>query len=122
MLAIMVPLGPPTSSGARKSPRDRTNAKVAPAINPGTESGRMTRRNVLTRARAEILRGFDERAGDVFERGVDRKKNKGRVDVREHQDDGEGAVEKEADRRVVMCRYWRKPLRTPSLPRIVFQA
>src|SRR5713226_8094350 len=45
-LAIMVPEGPPTRSGARKSPRERTKAKVAPASRPGSERGRMTRRNV----------------------------------------------------------------------------
>src|SRR5690349_4108221 len=44
--AIMVPEGPPTRRGARKSPSDRTNANVAPASRPGIESGRMTRRNV----------------------------------------------------------------------------
>src|SRR6202023_2470874 len=46
---------------------------------------------------AEILRGFEERTGDVLEGGVNGKENKGRVDVREHEDDGKGAVEKEAD-------------------------
>src|SRR5271170_8195344 len=43
---IMMPLGPPTSSGARKSPNVNTNANVAPARTPGSESGRITRRNV----------------------------------------------------------------------------
>jgi hypothetical protein len=33
----------------------------------------------------------------VFERSVQRKEDKRRVDVGEHEDDGEGAVEKEAD-------------------------
>src|SRR2546425_1544646 len=45
-LAIMMPEGPPTRRGARKSPRDRTKANVAPASKPGMESGRITRRNV----------------------------------------------------------------------------
>src|ERR1700733_9971685 len=48
ILEIMIPLGPPTSSGARKSPSDKTNAKVAPASTPGIESGRITRQNVLS--------------------------------------------------------------------------
>src|SRR6266852_4201625 len=45
-LAIIVPDGPPTRSGARKSPRERTKANVAPASKPGSERGKMTRRNV----------------------------------------------------------------------------
>src|SRR6266850_10524 len=45
-LAIMVPEGPPTRSGARKSPKERTKAKVAPASKPGSERGKMTRRKV----------------------------------------------------------------------------
>jgi len=36
-LAIIVPEAPPTRSGARKSPSERTKAKVAPASNPGIE-------------------------------------------------------------------------------------
>src|SRR6267143_3900131 len=47
-LAIMVPEAPPTRSGARKSPNERTKANVAPASRPGIERGRMTRRNVST--------------------------------------------------------------------------
>ena len=94
----MVPDAPPTSRGARKSPRERTKAKVAPARRPGSESGRMTRKKSFQRASAEVLRSFDERAGDVFERGVNRKEDEWRVDVGEHEDDGEGAVEQEADR------------------------
>src|SRR5258708_3717052 len=50
MLAVIVAEGPPTSSGARKSPSDRTNAKVAPASSPGMERGRMMRRNVARRS------------------------------------------------------------------------
>ena len=34
---IMIPLGPPSSCGARKSPRLKTNANVAPAIIPGAD-------------------------------------------------------------------------------------
>src|SRR5207248_9439564 len=45
-LAIIVPEGPPTRSGARKSPSESTNANVAPASKPGMESGRMTRQKV----------------------------------------------------------------------------
>ncbi len=33
----------------------------------------------------------------MFERGVNGQKDEGRVNVREHQDDSEGAVEKETD-------------------------
>jgi hypothetical protein len=33
----------------------------------------------------------------MFERGVQREENEGRVNVGEHEDDGEGAVEEEAD-------------------------
>ena len=47
---------------------------------------------------AEVLGGFDQRTGNVFERGVDREENERSVDVREHEDHGEGAVEKEAER------------------------
>src|SRR5271168_1354045 len=46
-LAIMVPDAPPTSSGARKSPRESTKANVAPASSPGMDSGKIMRRNVL---------------------------------------------------------------------------
>src|SRR5690242_10366976 len=47
ILAIIVADEPPTSSGARKSPRESTNANVAPASSPGMESGRITRRKVV---------------------------------------------------------------------------
>src|SRR5690242_5498998 len=43
---IMIPFGPPIRSGARKSPRLSTNAKVAPAITPGRERGKTTFQNV----------------------------------------------------------------------------
>jgi len=46
------------------------------------------------------MRGFDERTRDVLERSVDGKKDKGRVDVREHEDDGERAVEQSGQRLV----------------------
>src|SRR6267143_2672855 len=49
-LAIIVPEAPPTRSGARKSPSERTKAKVAPASNPEMERGRMTRRKVARRS------------------------------------------------------------------------
>src|SRR6266436_5892878 len=96
MLAIMVAEGPPTRSGARKSPRERTKANVAPASRPGMESGRMTRKKVARRS--EERRGFNQRAGNVLERGIDGKENEGRIDVREHEDHSEGAIEKETDR------------------------
>jgi len=51
----------------------------------------------LRGAGAEILGGFDERARDVLEGGVNGEKDKGRVDVSEHEDDGEWAVEEERD-------------------------
>ena len=97
MLAIMVPEGPPTSSGARKSPRERTKAKVAPASRPGMRKRQDDAEECWRGDGAEVLRGFDERARDVFERRVDGKKNKRRVDVREHENYGERAVEKNAD-------------------------
>jgi hypothetical protein len=46
MFEIMMPLGPPSKSGARKSPRLRTKAKVAPASTPGMERGKITRQKV----------------------------------------------------------------------------
>ena len=45
-VATMVPLGPPTRTGATKSPKDRQKVIVAPATMPAVESGRMTRRKV----------------------------------------------------------------------------
>src|SRR6266700_1155827 len=42
MLEIIMPLGPPSSNGARKSPRLSTKAKVAPARTPGMERERIT--------------------------------------------------------------------------------
>src|SRR2546428_74997 len=43
----------------------------------------------------EVMRSFDERTGYVLERGVDGKKRKRRVDVCEHENDRERAVEEE---------------------------
>src|SRR5580700_10426188 len=43
---IIMPLGPPSSSGARKSPRLSTKAKVAPASTPGNARGRITVRKM----------------------------------------------------------------------------
>src|SRR4029077_19235040 len=40
MFEIIIPLGPPNSSGARKSPRLSTKANVAPASTPGIERGK----------------------------------------------------------------------------------
>ena len=68
MFEIMMPLGPPRRRGARKSPRLRTKAKVAPARTPGIESGKMTRQKVCSGDGAEIVGGFDQIARDVFER------------------------------------------------------
>ena len=48
-------------------------------------------------AGAEVVGGFDEIAWDVFEGGVEGKEDEGRVDVSEHEDDGEGTVEEKAD-------------------------
>src|SRR5215471_18783014 len=45
------------------------------------------------RAGTEVVRGFDEVSRDVLERSVQRKKDKGRVDVRKCEDDRERAVE-----------------------------
>src|ERR1019366_8941531 len=45
-LEIMMPPGPPSSSGARKSPRLSTKAKVAPASTPGNARGRITVRKM----------------------------------------------------------------------------
>src|ERR1017187_5623808 len=42
----MIPPGPPSSSGARKSPRLSTKAKVAPASTPGNARGRITVRKM----------------------------------------------------------------------------
>src|SRR5579862_7155775 len=42
MFEIMMPLGPPSNSGARKSPKLNTKAKVAPATTPGIDSGKIT--------------------------------------------------------------------------------
>jgi len=49
------------------------------------------------RAGAEIVRRFDKVARDVFERSIERQEDERRVDVREGEDNGEGAVEEEAD-------------------------
>src|SRR6266403_259856 len=54
----------------------------------------------LKRSGAEVVRGFDKRTRDVFECRVDGQKNERRVDVREHENDSEWAVEKERDGRM----------------------
>jgi len=41
---------------------------------------------------AEVMRGFEEWARDVFERSVDGEKDERSIDVGEHQNDREGAV------------------------------
>src|SRR5271169_4545640 len=46
MFEIMMPLGPPSNSGAKKSPRLKTKAKVAPATTPGIDRGKITFQNV----------------------------------------------------------------------------
>ena len=43
------------------------------------------------------MRRFDHWARNVFERSVDRQENERRVDVSQHYDDGERAVEQSAD-------------------------
>src|SRR4029077_11672355 len=50
------------------------------------------------RVSAEVLRSFDERARDVFERVVDGEEDEGCVNVREHENDGKRTVEEVADR------------------------
>src|SRR5580704_15984641 len=50
------------------------------------------------RTRAQVLRSFDDRAGNVFECSIDGQKNKWRINVREHKNHREGAVKKEAHR------------------------
>ena len=49
------------------------------------------------RAGTEVVRGFDEVSRDVLERSVQRKKDKGRLDVRKCEDDRERAVEEKAN-------------------------
>ena len=93
--------------GAGRAADEQRREKIAERENEseggaGEQAGNGERKNHaekrLRGAGAEILRGFDERARDVFERRVDGKKNERRVNVRQHEDDGEWAVEKEADR------------------------
>jgi len=43
---------------------------------------------------AKVVRGFEERARDVLKRSIDGKKDERGVDVGEHEDDGERAIEK----------------------------
>src|SRR5262249_13370120 len=54
----------------------------------------------LQRARAEIMRSFDQRTRDVLECGVNRKEYKGRVDGSQHENDGKRAVKQELHRSV----------------------
>src|SRR5882762_627646 len=62
---------------------------------PGNGKRQDDAEKCLNRSGAEVVRGFDKRAGDVFECRIDGKKNERGVDVREHENDGERAVEKE---------------------------
>ena len=62
------------------------------------EPGKRERKNYAEKSRAwrgsEILRRFEKWARNVFERGVNRQEDKRSVDMGEHQDYCEGAVEK----------------------------
>ncbi len=97
MLAIMMLEGPPTSM-RREKIAEREDEGEGGA---GKQAGERERKNDAekrgARAGAEIMRGFDEIARDVFERGVERKEDERRVNVREHENDGEGAVEEKAN-------------------------
>ncbi len=92
--------------GAGRAADEQRREKIAEGENeseggPREKAGHRERKNHAEKsgrgAGAEILRGFDERARNVFERGVDGEEDEGRVNVREHEDDGEGAVEEKAD-------------------------
>ena len=92
--------------GARRAADEEWREKIAEREDEsesrsGEQAGHRERKNYAEKsvalAGAKVLRGFDERARDVLERGVNRKKDEWRVDVGEHQDDGEGAVEEKAD-------------------------
>ena len=98
MFEIMMPLGPPSSSGARKSPRLRTKAKVAPASTPGMESGKITLQKVCSGRCAQIVRGFHQIPRNVLERRIDRQKCERRVDVGERQHHGKRAIEQKLQR------------------------
>ena len=49
----------------------------------------------MSRSSAQVFRGFHQRARDVLEGCVDGQKDERRVNVREHNHDGERAVKKE---------------------------
>ena len=59
-----------------------------PARMPGTESGSVTRRNALERARAEVARGLDLALVDAVERDEQRQDQERDVAVDEREDHG----------------------------------
>src|SRR5260370_28722591 len=68
---------------------------------PGEQAGNRKRKDdaqkCLSRSGGKVMRGFDQRARYVLEGRVDGQKNERRVDVRQHENDGERAIEKERD-------------------------
>jgi len=91
---------------------------VAPASKPGRERGKMTRRKVARELAPRSWEASTRFRGDVFKRGIEREKNEGRVNVREHQDDQRtGCKEKKLTGFFVTWMYCRKPFKTPSEPR-----
>src|SRR5205085_1658824 len=65
----------------------------------------------LNGARAQVLRSFEERARDVFERGVNGQKDKRRVDMREHKHDGERAIKKKTNGSGRDRKKWQKAIK-----------
>src|SRR5271157_545294 len=92
--------------GAGRAADEERGEKIAERENKGEGSsgekaGHRERENHAEEsgegAGAQILRGFDERAWDVFEGGVNRKEDERRVNVGEHEDNGERTVQQKAD-------------------------
>ena len=63
----------------------------------GEREGKDDAEERCARSGTEIVGSFDEIARNMFEGSVERKKDEGRIDVREHENYGEGAVEEKAD-------------------------
>ncbi len=76
MLAIIVPEGPPTSSGARKSPSESTNAKVAARQQSWQGKRQDHAQKSFERTGTQVLRRFHQRTRNVFQRRINRQKNK----------------------------------------------
>src|SRR5579864_929608 len=89
-------------SADKKRSEEVTEGKNESESGSGEEAGHGKRKDDTEKCfggtGAEILRGFDEWARDVFERRVDGEEDERRVDVREDEDDRERAVEEKADR------------------------